>query len=161
MSAAYPRVLAARIGFLLARAHLIARERADAALDELGLTMKGFAALATLVSDGPSSQQQLSRRIRMDPATMVDVIDELEGSGHIVRRRDRNDRRAYSLQPTAKGRALLVKAQRSLRAAEDEMVGSLKAGEAETLVDILGRIAGADRSEHLATEREIEGALGH
>ena len=41
----------------------------------------------------------------MDPATMVDVIDSLEESGYIVRRRNPADRRA--LQPTAKGRALM------------------------------------------------------
>ena len=74
MTTGYPTALGARIGFLLSRAHLIARERADIALAELGLSMKGFAALATLVSDGPVSQQRLSARIRMDPATMVDVI---------------------------------------------------------------------------------------
>lgn len=160
MAHGYPSVLAARIGFLLARAHLIAREKADDALGELGLTMKGFAALATLVSDGPSSQQELSRRIRMDPATMVDVIDSLERSGHIVRRRNPSDRRAYSLLPTAKGRALLTRAQRSLKAAEDEVIEGLSAKEAGTLVDLLGRIASADRSEHLATEGEVDLALG-
>src|SRR5438445_9611877 len=105
---AYPKTLAARIGFLLARAHLIARERADRALEGVGLSMKGFAALSTLVSDGPISQQRLSQRIRMDPATMVGVIDALEKSGHIVRRRNPQDRRAYALQSTPKGRALLA-----------------------------------------------------
>ena len=93
MADGYPSVLAARVGFLLARAHLVAREKADRALDDIGISMKGFAALATLVSDGPMSQQRLSQRIRMDPATMVDVIDSLEQSGHIVRRRNPRDRR--------------------------------------------------------------------
>ena len=156
MSFGYPSVLSARIGFLLARAHLIAREKADAALGELGLTMKGFAALATLVSDGPSSQQQLSRRIKMDPATMVDVIDSLERSGHIVRRRNPDDRRAYSLLPTAKGRALLARAQRALERAEDDVISGLDASETRTLIQLLGRIAGAERSEHLATRKEVE-----
>ena len=84
----YPSALSARIGFLLARAHVMAREEADRALAEVGLSMKGYAALATLVSDGPTSQHRLSQRIRMDPATMVDVIDSLERSGHIVRHRN-------------------------------------------------------------------------
>src|SRR2546423_12032316 len=42
----YPKALGARVGFLLARAHLIAREKADRALATAGLNMKGFAALA-------------------------------------------------------------------------------------------------------------------
>jgi len=156
----YPSALAERIGFLLARAHLIARERADRGLAEVGLTMKGFAALATLVSDGPVSQQRLSQRIRMDPATMVEVIDSLERSGHIVRRRNPSDRREYALQTTAKGRALLVRAQRALVAAENDVVEGLDARETKTLLGLLGRIAGADRSETLATETDVRAALG-
>src|SRR5438477_7702516 len=120
MSDGYPSVLAARVGFLLARAHVVAREKADRALDDVGISMKGFAALATLVSDAPISQQRLSQRIRMDPATMVDVIDALEESGHIVRRRNPEDRREYALQPTPKGRALYARAERALIAAENE-----------------------------------------
>src|SRR5579864_8019365 len=111
----YPRELSARVGFLLAQAHMAARDKADRALDDLGLTMKAYAALATLISDGPLSQQRLSGRIRMDPATMVDVIDSLEESGHLVRRRNPADRREYALQVTAKGRALYARAERAMR----------------------------------------------
>ena len=110
----YPEDLAIRIGFLLARAHLIAREEADRALAEVGLTAKGYAALATVVSDAPISQQRLSRRLRMDPATMVDVIDELERSGYMQRRRNPDDRREYALVTTARGRALFSRAKRAL-----------------------------------------------
>jgi DNA-binding MarR family transcriptional regulator len=155
----YPRALAARIGFLLARAHLIAREKADDALAGVGLSMKGFAALATLVSDGPISQQRLSKRIRMDPATMVDVIDALEQSGHIVRRRNPQDRREYALQPTAKGRTLLTRAQRAITTAEKETVSGLNRDETRVLMELLGRIADPGRSAKLATDEEVTEAL--
>src|SRR6266571_5449741 len=122
----YPRALAARFGFLLARAHLIAREKADRTLAEVGLTMKGYAALATLASDGPSSQQRLSRRLRMDPATMVDVIDTLEQSGYIVRRRNPDDRREYALHTTPKGRILFSRAQKAIDAAESQTLEDLE-----------------------------------
>jgi DNA-binding MarR family transcriptional regulator len=137
----YPKALSARVGFLLAQAHMAARARADRALDDFGLTMKGFAALATLISDGPSSQQRLSRRIRMDPATMVDVIDSLEESGYIVRRRNPADRREYALQPTAKGRALYMRAEKAVVEAERHTAGRLNATETRTLMDLLERIA--------------------
>jgi len=156
----YPKALAARIGFLLARAHLVAREKADRALVEVGLSMKGFAALATLVSDGAISQQRLSQRIRMDPATMVDVIDALERSGHIVRRRNPKDRREYSLQPTAKGRALLTRAQRAIVAAERDTVRGLDPIEEKVLLELLGRIADPGRAEGLATDEAVTAALG-
>src|SRR5205814_2093719 len=154
MADGYPSVLAARVGFLLARAHLVAREKADRALDDIGISMKGFAALATLVSDGPMSQQRLSQRIRMDPATMVDVIDSLEQSGHIVRRRNPRDRREYALQTTAKGRALLLRAQSALVEAERKTVAGLSARETKLLLELLGRVGDAGRSEERRVGKE-------
>ena len=149
----YPEDLAARIGFLLARAHLVAREEADRALREHGLTAKGYAALATVLSDAPISQQKVSRRLRMDPATMVDVIDDLERSGHILRRRNPDDRREYALVATHKGRVLFQRAQRALNAAERETVRDLDAGETNTLRELLSRIA---RKPSSLTTAEME-----
>ena len=160
MPVEYPKALDARIGFLLARAHLIARAEADQALSGVGLTMKGYAALATLVSDGPMSQQKLSRRIRMDPATMVDVIDALEQSGHIVRRRNPADRREYALLTTAKGRSLFARADKALEVAERDTVRDLGAGDIRTLRDLLGRIARGSGRAELATEELVANALG-
>ena len=125
---------------------MAARARADRALEGVGLTMKGFAALATLISDGPTSQQRLSARIRMDPATMVDVIDSLEESGHIVRRRNPADRREYALQPTAKGRALFARAEKAIDEAERQTASRLDSRETRTLMSLLERIA-TERSE--------------
>ena len=129
-------------------------------MSDAGLSMKGYAALATLVSDGPISQQRLSQRIRMDPATMVDVIDSLEGSGHIVRRRNPQDRREYALQTTAKGRALLTRAQRAIEAAERETVRGLEPEETAVLLELLGRIADPGRSTDLATDELVTAVLG-
>jgi DNA-binding MarR family transcriptional regulator len=137
----FPAALAARVGFLLAQAHMAARARADKALDGVGLTMRGFAALATLISDGPTSQQRLSSRIRMDPATMVDVIDALEEAGYIVRRRNQSDRREYALQPTARGRALYARAEKAIMEADRRSTARLDATETQTLMGLLERIA--------------------
>ena len=156
----YPRALDARIGFLLARAHLIARAEADRALAGVGLTMKGYAALATLVSDGPTSQQKLSRRIRMDPATMVDVIDALEQSGHLLRRRNPEDRREYALVTTAKGRSLFARAEKALDLAERDTVRDLGAGDIRALRNLLGRIARGSGGTELASEELVANALG-
>jgi DNA-binding MarR family transcriptional regulator len=157
---AYPKALAGRVGFLLARAHLIAREKADAALEQVGLTMKGYAALATLTSDGAVSQQTLSRRIGMDPATMVDVIDALEESGYIIRRRNPRDRREYALQTTAKGRSLFARAERAIQAAEADTLGDMKPVEAQALAKLLARIAGWRADGKPATDEMVSRVLG-
>lgn len=154
----YPTALAGRIGFLLARAHLIAREKADAALATAGITMKAYAALATLVSDGPVSQQALSRRIGMDPATMVDVIDSLEQSGHILRKRNPHDRREYALQVTARGRALFNRAERAIAAAEVETLGDLSDYDVQALTRLLIRLVAVPSTP--ATDAMVTRALG-
>ena len=156
----YPKALDAKVGFLLARAHLIARAEADRALAGLGLTAKGYAALATLVSDGPMSQQKLSRRIRMDPATMVDVIDALEQSGHLLRRRNPADRREYALLTTAKGRSLFARADKALEVAERDTVRDLAADDIMALRDLLGRIVRGSGRTELASEELVANALG-
>jgi DNA-binding MarR family transcriptional regulator len=159
MADGYPKALAGRVGFLLARAHLIAREKADAALEGVGLTMKAYAALATVVSDGAVSQQALSRRIGMDPATMVDVIDSLEQSGRIVRKRSPRDRRQYALQVTPKGRALFGRAERAIQAAEAETLGDMKPEEVRTLMRLLARVANPEAGTP-ATDEMVTRALG-
>jgi DNA-binding MarR family transcriptional regulator len=159
MGETYPRPLAGKVGFLLARAHLIARGKADAALAALGLSMKAYAALATVASDGAVSQQLLSRRIGMDPATMVDVIDALEESGQIVRRRNPRDRREYSLQTTAKGRALFARAERALAVAEANTLGQMKPDEVELLIGLLRQIANP-QTDSPASEELVTRALG-
>jgi DNA-binding MarR family transcriptional regulator len=140
----YPRALAARTGFLLAQAHRVAREEADRALAGVGLTMKAYAALATLLSDAPISQQRLSQRIRMDPATMVDVIDGLEEDGYLVRRRNPQDRREYALETTPAGRALHARALRAITAAERHTIRRLAPDEARLLRELLARMAAPD-----------------
>src|SRR4029077_12179117 len=156
----YPKALAAKIGFLLARAHLIARAEADRALAGMGLTAKGYAALATLVSDGPMSQKKLSQRIRMDPATMVDVIDALEQSGHLVRRRNPADRRENALLTTAKGRSLFARADKALDIAERDTVRDLAADDIRTLRDLLGRIVRGSGRRALASKELVANSLG-
>jgi len=138
----YPAPLAENIGFLLARAHLVARDKADTALARLGLNAKAFAALATVTSSGPLSQQKLSRRLGMDPATMVDVIDSLEESGQIARVRNPRDRREYSLQLTAKGKRLYQRAEQAVAQAEGEALDGMTDADRRTLMRLLGRIAG-------------------
>jgi DNA-binding MarR family transcriptional regulator len=155
----YPSDLASRIGFLLAQAHVIAREDADRALGHFDLTAKSYAALATIVSDGPISQKKLSQRIRVDPATMVDVIDSLEGSGHVARRRNANDRREYAVLATAKGRAMFSRAQKALNGAERETVRDLRPDEINALRGLLGRIASRRRSAELVTEESERSLL--
>ena len=106
----------------------------------LGLSGKGFGALILLVQEGPLSQQRLGERQGIDRTTMVAVVDELERAGFVERRRDPRDRRAYSLQATAKGRRVLQRAGEATMRAEDQFLAPLPAAERSRLKRMLGTL---------------------
>jgi DNA-binding MarR family transcriptional regulator len=129
--------LADRLGPLLGRAHEAHRARSRDALTPLGLSLKGYGALAVLAADGPLSQQQLSRRQGIDRTTTVAVVDELEDAGAVERRRDPFDRRAYQLHVTPAGRGLLLRAEAVVIEAEDQFLAPLSLRERQRLKDAL------------------------
>src|ERR671915_22735 len=129
--------IADQLGYLLGRAHLEHRAIAENALQPVGLSGKGFGALILLVQNGPLSQQRLGERQGVDRTTMVAVVDELESSGYVERRRDPRDRRAYSLHATAEGRRVMRRAAEATRRAEEEFLGPLPATDRRRLKQLL------------------------
>lgn len=105
-----PAVLAGNTGFLIGKVHERARDRFEQALAPLGLRVRHYGALAALDELGPVTQSALGERLRVDRSTMVAVVDELEVAGRVLRRRDPQDRRAYRLELTADGQAVLRRA---------------------------------------------------
>jgi DNA-binding MarR family transcriptional regulator len=138
-----PEALAEELGPLLGRAHAAHRAIAERALAPIGLQPKAVGALAVLVAEGPLSQQRLGERQGIDRTTMVAVIDELEGSGLVERRRDAGDRRAYALHATAAGRRAASRAQAATAHAEAEFLASLAPGERAALKATLRRLVEA------------------
>src|SRR5215213_1358448 len=56
------------------------------------------------------SQAELGRRIELNPAAVVAVLNALEAAGLVERRRTRKDRRIYNVFLTAAGKKLRTKA---------------------------------------------------
>jgi DNA-binding MarR family transcriptional regulator len=135
-----PVALSERLGYLLGRAHLIHREAAARALASLGLGVKGLGALSVLVDEGPLSQQRLGERQGIDRTTMVGVVDELERAGLVERRRNPEDRRAYSLDATAEGRRVLRRANVVVAEAEAEFLAPISSTERRRLKQLLRRL---------------------
>jgi DNA-binding MarR family transcriptional regulator len=74
---------------------------------EFGLKIRHYSVLGTLVQPGPMSQQDLGTYLRIDPATMVTTIDDLEAMGLVARTRELRDRRRYVVSITPPGRDML------------------------------------------------------
>jgi len=139
-----PPSLADRDGALLVIAARTGQQLAARRLAPMGLTVQLCGVLNRLAV-GQISQHELGEQLGIDRTTMVEVIDDLEASGVVVRQRNSADRRSFSIQLTAKGRTVQKRAAKAFDAAADEFFGPLKARERHILADMMRRlIASAD-----------------
>ncbi len=126
-------------GQLFFRLWRASHTRTADALSSLGLTPALFAVLNVLGAREGTIQQQLSSEMGIDPSAMVKLIDEIEGAGLADRRRRPNDRRAWEVTITAKGRRTLQRARRLVSQVEDEVLGGLTATDRRQLLTLLRR----------------------
>jgi len=88
-----PASLVDRTGALLVIAARTGQELATRRLAPMGLNVRLCGVLNRL-AEGPVSQQELGEQLGIDRTTMVELIDELERQGAVVRRRNAAERRA-------------------------------------------------------------------
>jgi DNA-binding MarR family transcriptional regulator len=96
--------LESSIGFLVYKVHQRAAGEFRHVLEPMGLTPPQFGVLALLYGRGSQRQATLCERGAIDPNTMVGIVDRLESAGLVARSRDPQDRRAYLVRITPKGR---------------------------------------------------------
>jgi DNA-binding MarR family transcriptional regulator len=130
------------MGFLFAKLHHRWGSASIEALRAAGLGLSGMhmGALATIERAGPMSQQNLGEFLRKDRTSIVAIVDELEREGLVERHRNPEDRRAYALEVTAKGRDWLERARPVMSDVDDRLLGELGEEERRVLVDLLQRV---------------------
>jgi DNA-binding MarR family transcriptional regulator len=134
-----PPSVSDRPGALLTIAARTGQELARRRLSPLGLSVQLCGVLIRLAA-GPISQHDLGDQLGIDRTTMVELIDDLEKKGAVVRRRNPTDRRSYALSLTPKGRTLQKLATRAFDAAAEEVFQPLKPAERRQLADMLRRM---------------------
>ncbi|HVZ79907.1 MAG TPA: MarR family transcriptional regulator [bacterium] len=132
-----PDSMLERMGFLLNRSTQKMNEIALRTLEPLGLMGKHLGVLLTLKEKGPIPQQEIGNCIHVDRTTMVQIVDDLERLGLVERKDNPEDRRAYSLSVTAKGRETLTKGLHLVSSAEKEFFADLPSKDQKELVRIL------------------------
>lgn len=101
----------------------------------------GRAGMLLLVEANPGvTQGELAREVGLDRSTMVGVIDTLEASGLVERRRGA-DRRTNGLWLTRRGRALVAAMKRRIQIHERRISARLTERERELLLALLGKLA--------------------
>ena len=136
------RPLAESTGWLLNDVARGVTLRLEEALKGNDLRFRDYGVLAVLEGEGRLSQQEIGRRLNVDRSTMVHIIDVLEDRGLVTRARDSSDRRAYSIELTGGGRALLAEVLHPLTArVHDEVIGRLTEDDRAHLDRILTHLA--------------------
>lgn len=131
-----------RTGYLVAQAHYLVRARHDEALAALDLHTRHFGALAALDELGPCTQQQLADELGVTETAAVQIVDDLERSDLVSRRRDPRDRRRYALELTPAGRERFAAARRAVDAVEAELRATLGSGDYADVRALLIKLLG-------------------
>jgi DNA-binding MarR family transcriptional regulator len=93
-------------GFLLAKAYQRACAIFKEHFDAYGLTPQQFGLLAFLWQQDGLSQAELSVKSQIDRTTVGGIVDRLEKEGLVARRPHPEDRRAYQVFLTDRGKGL-------------------------------------------------------
>jgi DNA-binding MarR family transcriptional regulator len=128
------------VGFLLAKAYQRACALFKEEFDRYDLTPQQFGLLAFLWREDGLSQTELSARSQIDRTTLGGIVDRLEKEGLLVRHPHPDDRRAYQLFLTPRGKGLEHELCAVALTTQERVNAPLTMAEQATLVQILEKI---------------------
>jgi MarR family transcriptional regulator, lower aerobic nicotinate degradation pathway regulator len=119
-------------------------------LEPLGVSEHQFYVLTALAHLGPQVQAHLSEPLKIDKATMVGLVNDLEHKGLVQRQPHPSDRRAVLVSLTDAGQALLRRGYEISNHFAQRFFKGITQEEQELLHTILKRLA-ANANELAAT----------
>lgn len=125
----------------LRQAYLSMHRQTNQCLLKHGVTADQFVCLIILSRRDGITQQELARRATSDANTMRAMLVLLEKQGLVAREKHPTDGRARIVTMTDKGRDVFDILLEEIRPVQDRLTAIFQAGEAETLVTALKRIA--------------------
>jgi DNA-binding MarR family transcriptional regulator len=105
--------------------------------ERLGMDLRLLMALSYLGDHDGAPQQELVDALCMDAKNVVLLLNELEEHGHLVRRRDPEDRRRHRVHITRAGRAALQRAADAQADIEDAVLQALDTEQRALLAHLL------------------------
>lgn len=113
---------------------------------DLGITQTQLTALILIADKPGTSQADIGRTLQMDRATVMGIINRLEGRGLIVRGQSSSDRRRQTLELTEDGRAMLTVARERSAELGNWLKERFSEAEFQMLAALLKRIHEVDIS---------------
>ncbi len=128
------------VGFHIRLAHGAVYRHFTETFADLDLTQKQVSVL-WLIDDHPDiAQVDIGRRLRMDRATVMAIINRLQARGLVERGASTGDRRRQTLHLPPAGHAALVGARNCILAHEAWLKSRFSVRETRQLIDLLRRI---------------------
>lgn len=125
------------LGYHLRRAQGSMHRDFMATVAEFELTQKQAATLWLIHANPAVSQVSLASALDMDRATMMSIIDRLEGRGFVIRRRSTVDRRRQELYLTPAGQNTLRKVKARINEHEARVRSLFTKAEIDALIETL------------------------
>jgi DNA-binding MarR family transcriptional regulator len=135
------RILEDWLGFLLGQAHERIYSLCEKCLEHLKIHPRHLRILIITNENDGLNQQQISEIVSVHRNVMVSLTDQLEAKGLLKRVAHPENRRAYVLQITARGRKVLKEAVQLCRKVESEMLSTFSKQEQEQLFTMLRRLS--------------------
>jgi DNA-binding MarR family transcriptional regulator len=156
-SAADPRPIPPRVGYLIYRAERRLRARLDDAVRTHGITTTEYVTLSVLRARDGLSCAQLARWAFVTPQSMNLVISALERRGLVVRQPDPDHRRVLRASVTDAGLRVLDSCDRAMDEIESDMLDGLSAEAVGTLRTALASCARSlEATRRLPTPRALK-----
>lgn len=133
-------VLSDLVGYHLRRATNVAVADFIRAVGDTGMRQVLFGILSIVERNPDINQGAVGRSLGIKRANMVALITELVDGGLLNRRVSAEDRRAFALRLTAKGRRLYEDSLARIRAHEATLLSDFTAEERALLISMLSRI---------------------
>ena len=130
------------LGFRLRQANVAMYRDFSAALAPLEVTQKQTATLWLINANAGVSQASLAATLGTDRATLMGLIDRLEGRGFVIRKRSTSDRRRQRLYLTPAGQSALNKIKGLIAKHERRFTSRFTPAELSALLAALQKLSG-------------------
>lgn len=128
------------VGFHIRLAHGAVYRHFTETFQHIDLTQKQVSVLWLIDDQTDIAQTDLAKRMRMDRATTMAIVNRLQARGYLVRGKSKTDGRKQTLNLTEAGKVALVEAKAAILEHEAWLKGRFTEQEVDQLVEMLSRI---------------------
>lgn len=129
-------------GHLLRRCHQRSHELFNETMAGFGLTRQQTALLITLLRQPGTSVQELADLTGIDRNTLGGIVSRLVAKGLVEQRRSGRDARAYELEISEQGLALLRDMEVGVKLVQEQILAPLDAEERAAFIGYARKLAG-------------------